>query len=1076
MNKKTNIKSNKKYIGKNVIKMLLVSMITIVIMIIISIGIKRCIYKQDFIEISEAQEKYYNSLESKSIDTQEYGGGALLAQLVVASGNQTRYNRIASIGKNSTQKIVATMQTYEVADIAGENGSESDSKSAKSKAEEIASQITCLDTYIKDTLDSTKEEKLAYLMNAEVVTKFPYIEQIANDESKLNGTVRFYRHVNPIEEGAQEEEYYLTYIEEQGFEELKKQYEQSGNKEVYKYFTIDENNDVIIAYGRRETRTITTDDAEVTLDVINEKSSEIYSASGDGTYSTTKYTIRTRSIDYQSQIEQYVLPFNFLASLLVQTKDYNLVKEIADLAYNSEIRIGIYDNESVTNQDDVYTYKKAIKYTENTQLHIENINIDPSIENVNFSNIVTSCFGSIESANTDSPQANHFTNTGNNNSTDGNIYNTYVESMDSNGVITSTSSAGHSFVTTLNTYIVSNSTPTTGVELADIWAGKWVAIYNNEAKNNSQNSSETLDNEQFQYISGNSNKFSEALFKADAGEIGANLYEHTNKIIEDAIEKIIAQMDFTTSASITWQDIIDHAPNCNTCKSYLNVYFPSKDWTNTQVVSAEELVNAVNTSPRLQIVKDHIEAILQQSANANSQATRQKFEQDLRNELNNNYEQFVTAYKANIEINSAMQSLTTTSTYKKDSTEMENAGEALKKIFSKAKYYKDREALLMRSEWFWECIRLNDDTEKIENLLRYLFNIAFDTDQFGTFTEEEIQNLFEVFEPQEIKKNGIIFGGTIQEKVWFSLIQEGYTEVQVAGVMGCIYSESKFDPLLIEGGSGAGFGLCQWSFSRREGLEAYAASKNVSPSDIQTQIEFLITELTTDGSGPASEYTTCGFMKYKGYSRDDWINAETPEDAAIAFCWSFERPWDDADETERQEKAREYYEQFQGRKLIANNVVEFALQFEGLRANEIQPIDGDLPYGLFSYKTSDGVQFELQAWCADFVSFCFDQCGQLDSIGGTFQAPWKRIEQLKNGTINGIFIDGGEIPQPGDIFLTEGHTGIVVEVQGDTLITIEGNCGGTGKGDAHSRTSYVKKYSYRTIYDNDIIGYQRPMQ
>ena len=133
-----------------------------------------------------------------------------------------------------------------------------------------------------------------------------------------------------------------------------------------------------------------------------------------------------------------------------------------------------------------------------------------------------------------------------------------------------------------------------------------------------------------------------------------------------------------------------------------------------------------------------------------------------------------------------------------------------------------------------------------------------------------------------------IYGGTIQEKVWFAVLDAGYSKEAAAGVLGNIEAESGFDQSLIEGGSGIGYGLCQWSYGRRTQLEAYAQSKGKEPSDVDTQIEFLIAEITPGGG--ANGYANYQLVTYNGYSADSWKNASSPDDAAIAVCWSFERP------------------------------------------------------------------------------------------------------------------------------------------------------------------------------------------
>jgi hypothetical protein len=73
------------------------------------------------------------------------------------------------------------------------------------------------------------------------------------------------------------------------------------------------------------------------------------------------------------------------------------------------------------------------------------------------------------------------------------------------------------------------------------------------------------------------------------------------------------------------------------------------------------------------------------------------------------------------------------------------------------------------------------------------------------------------------------------------------------------------------------------------------------------QIEYLIGEITR--SGGADGYASYALSTYNGYTVDDWINAESPEEAATAFCWIFEKPGTPR-MSERTEKAREYYERY----------------------------------------------------------------------------------------------------------------------------------------------------------------------
>lgn len=198
----------------------------------------------------------------------------------------------------------------------------------------------------------------------------------------------------------------------------------------------------------------------------------------------------------------------------------------------------------------------------------------------------------------------------------------------------------------------------------------------------------------------------------------------------------------------------------------------------------------------------------------------------------------------------------------------------------------------------------NLDNELLVQMMKYVLYKMTNID-FGV-TELD----FTTFNINSFSGLDSLYGDTIEEQVWFALRDAGYSEYAVAGVMGNIYAESGFDATLIEAGNGIGFGLVQWSFGRRTKLEAYASSKGVPPSDIQTQIEFLITELS--GSGPAQGYAEYGFMNYHGYTADDWENAQSATVAATAFCWSFERPGKPRLEV-RTSKAEEYYNAFKGK-------------------------------------------------------------------------------------------------------------------------------------------------------------------
>lgn len=141
----------------------------------------------------------------------------------------------------------------------------------------------------------------------------------------------------------------------------------------------------------------------------------------------------------------------------------------------------------------------------------------------------------------------------------------------------------------------------------------------------------------------------------------------------------------------------------------------------------------------------------------------------------------------------------------------------------------------------------------------------------------------------------------IKQAVWNFLRSKGLGELSTAAVMGNIYQESRFDPNLVEYGSGVGFGLCQWSYSRRTQLEAYG-------TDLTHQELFLWSELTgqdTNTTGASYQWIEKdGYLTHTQFMNSDGdINTLT---AAFCFCW--ERPAaDQAMLSTRQQQAALYY-------------------------------------------------------------------------------------------------------------------------------------------------------------------------
>lgn len=134
---------------------------------------------------------------------------------------------------------------------------------------------------------------------------------------------------------------------------------------------------------------------------------------------------------------------------------------------------------------------------------------------------------------------------------------------------------------------------------------------------------------------------------------------------------------------------------------------------------------------------------------------------------------------------------------------------------------------------------------------------------------------------------------TTEQIVWDYLKAAGYSDIQTAGIIGNLYQESGLNPARVES-NGEGIGLVQWSFGRKQNLINYASSKGVDWSDLETQLEFLVSELDSK-------------QFYQPY-KDSFMNPYSVNEATEAFCFGFERPNKaKANLSFRQEKAWEAY-------------------------------------------------------------------------------------------------------------------------------------------------------------------------
>lgn len=199
-------------------------------------------------------------------------------------------------------------------------------------------------TTVGNYLDSVEE--LEELMNAEVITQYPKLDK----NVELNGTIEFERRKT---DGTTVK---LQFINLENFNK----YIENKDISIVNYYTMDENENILIGVVDQTTETLTSDDSDMVLSDYADSLSDS-DMSSTGNYSKTEYNVYSKSINYKSIVSKYTMPFQYLWSFIVTGDDKGVGLDLAKLVENSEIVISIFDN--ITENEDVstYTYKKERK-------------------------------------------------------------------------------------------------------------------------------------------------------------------------------------------------------------------------------------------------------------------------------------------------------------------------------------------------------------------------------------------------------------------------------------------------------------------------------------------------------------------------------------------------------------------------------------------------------------------------------------------------------------------------------------------------------------------------------------------
>lgn len=86
-----------------------------------------------------------------------------------------------------------------------------------------------------------------------------------------------------------------------------------------------------------------------------------YGIGGGESTVSTEYTMTTSTINYKEMVDKYTVPFDLLWAFMVMGEDKEFVFDFADLIYNSDIQITVYDNLTVNTNIDDWKYTKRTK-------------------------------------------------------------------------------------------------------------------------------------------------------------------------------------------------------------------------------------------------------------------------------------------------------------------------------------------------------------------------------------------------------------------------------------------------------------------------------------------------------------------------------------------------------------------------------------------------------------------------------------------------------------------------------------------------------------------------------------------
>lgn len=751
--------------------------------------------------------------------------------------------------------------------------------------------------YIKYDVDDYK--KLEYLMNAELVTKAPYIESLL-PTNNINGRIFFDRYIDGKTQPIR-----LKYINEQSFNKLV----ENNDSNILNFFTMTDSNEVKIAYYEIEEVSVTTNDSTVDVNTYDSR------VTNDApTFSSKKF--KTKNVPYTTMVpEKYSMPFEYLWAFLVMSEDYDFVKSLADLAYNSEIVISIYDNILENTIETEYTYDTyEQEYSQVKKKKTEEIT---ELDQQSLWQLYREGYTPVGSTDEQTKDL-------------GTVDSEYPKKIVSTGDPTS-------YSVKKKIYTYANT-----IEMKVTYANVWIAEYKTEYNNYSDG---------HKYTSG----IPDSTQNTEIGEDSQKEKENSrNTDVELEIKETVnnerdVELDF---------------------KSILNDSIVKK--------KVKEKV-----TERVTYIGDTWTTIWNSKQNIKEDTYL-----------------YSSTYVNNPDATTIREK---TKIYGEFDTKGHQIGENFCSLF---KDLPTKQYIIENREWLMDILEENPETADMIDLTKYLLNIAAQKKYYELdgFSFEEIFNTTKI---------GILYGGSTEEKLWFALLDAGYSKIAAAGVLGNIYAESGIRSDNLENSKEsiigmtdseyteavnngtytkfiedkAGYGLAQWTSSgRKEGLYLFAQSKGTTIDDVDMQIEYLLGEISQTGGANGFATFQMGIDK-QGYNYLSWKDATTIEEAAMAFCYVFERP-KGTEHQDREVYAKMYYDRYKDLTELSSSIGDISLTGDSLAKmqemlQEAIRIANDNRYGYSQDKRNDEFYYD----CSSLVARLYRKYFGIDMPSTTAQYP-----------------------------------------------------------------------------------------